>query len=162
GHWSGPLIQSVPWRLNVNPLLLAVAARTNMELSSTARADQRFHFEVMRRAAPALVGLPFLNDTWPKRIIESSPVVVATEPIPTPEKPVGRVITGRNKGWPLMEHESKAIVGLLKDARRKTDMGEICDMWKLRRVARVAGQLKASPRVKELHSAIGAALALLG
>ena len=61
-----------------------------------------------------------------------------------------------------MEHESKAIVGLFKDARRKTDMGEICDMWKLRRVARVAGQLKASPRVKELHSAIGAALALLG
>jgi hypothetical protein len=54
-----------------------------------------------------------------------------------------------------MEHESKAIVGLFKDARRKTDMGEICDMWKPRRVARVAGRLKASPRVKELHSAIG-------
>ena len=162
GHWSGPLIQSVPWRLNVNPLLLAVAARTNMELSSTARADQRFHFEVMRRAAPELVGLPFLNDTWPKHIIESSPVAVATEPFPTPEKPIGRLITGRNKGWPLMEHESDAIAALFKDARRKTDMGEICDMWKLRRVARVAGQLKASPRVKELHSAIGAALALLG
>jgi hypothetical protein len=87
---------------------------------------------------------------------------VATEPFPTPEKPVGRVITGRNKGWPLMEHERTAIAGLFKDARRHTGMGEICNMWKLRRVARVADQLRAPPRVKELHSAIGAALALLG
>jgi hypothetical protein len=162
GHWSGPLIQSAPRRVNVNPLLLTAAAKKNMELSSAARADQRFHFEVMRRAAPELVGLPFLNDTWPKGILERSPVAVATEPFPTPEKPIGRVITGRNQGWPLMEHESKAIAALFKDARRQTDMGEICDMWKLRRVARVAGQLRASPRVKELHSAIGAALALLG
>jgi len=162
GHWSGPLIQDAPWRININPLLLATAARKNMELSSTARADQRFHFEVMRRAAPELVGLPFLNDTWSRAIIERSPVAVASAPFPTPEKPVGRVITGRNKGWPLMEHEGQSIAALFKDARRHTDMGDICDLRKLRRVARVAGELTASAKVKELHSAIGAALALLG
>jgi hypothetical protein len=162
GHWSGPLTQAAPWRININPLLLTTAARKNMELSSTARADQRFHFEVMRRAAPELVVLPFLNDTWPKRIIEHSPIALATEPFPSPEKPVGRVITCRNKGWPLMQHERDAIAALFKDARRQTDMGEICDMRKLRRVARAAPQLTASAKVKELHSAIGAALALLG
>jgi hypothetical protein len=162
GHWSGPLVQAAPGRINVNPLLLTAAAKKNMELSSTARADQRFHFEVMRRAAPELVGLPFLNDTWPKGIIERAPLPVATEPFPTPGKAAGRVITGRNKGWPLMEHESAAIAALFKDARRHTEMGEICDLRKLRRVARVAGQLSASAKVKELHSAIGAALALLG
>ena len=133
GHWSGPLIQDTPRRINVNPLLLAVAAKKNMELSSAARAAGRFHFEVMRRAAPELVGLPFLNDTWPSSIREHSPVALAPAPFPTPEKPVGRVITGRNKGWPLMEHESAAIGALFKDARRHTDMGTICDLRKLRR-----------------------------
>jgi hypothetical protein len=61
-----------------------------------------------------------------------------------------------------MEHESDAIAALFKDARRRTDMGEICDLRKLRRVARVSGQLTASGKIKELHSAMGAALALLG
>ena len=155
GHWSGPLTQSAPSRINVNPLLLTMAARKNMELSSNARADQRFHFEVMRRAAPELVGLPFLNDTWPKRIIEQSPIALATEPFATPQKAFGRVISGRNKGWPLMEHESDAIAALFKDACRQTDMGAICDLRKLRRVARVCGQLTASGKIKELHSAYG-------
>ena len=157
GHWSGPLIQDTPRRINVTPLLLAAAAKKNMELSSTARAEGRFHFEVMRRAAPELVVLPFLNDTWSRNILEHSQLELATEPFLTPDKPVGRVITARNKGWPLMEHESAAIGALFKDASRHTDMGVICDLRKLRRVARVSGELTASAKVKELHSAMGAA-----
>jgi hypothetical protein len=61
-----------------------------------------------------------------------------------------------------MEHESTTIGALFKDARRHTDMAKICDMRKLRRVTRVSSELTASAKVKELHSAMGAALVLLG
>ena len=162
GHWSGPLLQDAPVNINLNPLLLTLAARKNTELSSAARGSERFHFEVMRRAAPELVGVPFLNDVWAPSIAADAPVEVASEPFPVTVKPIGRVITGRNPGWALMEHEEKAIAALFKEAARKTDMGAICDMRKLQRVARHASKLTKSAQVKELHSSIGTALALLG
>jgi hypothetical protein len=162
GHWSGPLLQDAPVCINLNPLMLTQAARKNTELSAIARGNERFHFEVMRRAAPELVGLPFLNDTWAPAIRDDSPVELAGEPFHASVTPTGRVLTGRNPGWRLMEHEEKALAGLFKDAARRTDMGAICDMRKLRRVAKDASQLKKSASVKELHSSIGVALALLG
>jgi hypothetical protein len=162
GHWSGPLEQDAPARVNVNPLLLTLAAGKNTELSAAARGSERFHFEVMRRAAPELVGLPFLNDTWSPAIAAGSPIELATEPFPVEVKPIGRVITGRNQGWRLMEHDAKGIEALFKEAGKTTDMGRICDIRKLRRVARRAPQLTKSAEVKELHSAVGVALALLG
>jgi hypothetical protein len=63
-HWNGPLLQFVPLRVSVNPLLTQLAVQKNCELSVAARADERFHYEVMRRAAPELVDLPFLDDEW--------------------------------------------------------------------------------------------------
>jgi hypothetical protein len=161
GHWSGPLLQDAPVCINVNPLLLTHAARKNTELSVAARGSERFHFEVMRRAAPELVGLPFLNDEWAPLIRADSPVPLATGPFQASVEPTGRVLTGRNLGWRLMEHDEKSLARLFRDARR-TDLGEICDVQRLRRVARAAGQLKKSAPVKELHSSIGVALALLG
>jgi hypothetical protein len=162
GHWSGPLLQDAPVCVNLNPLLLTLAARKNAELSVLARGSERFHFEVMRRAAPELVGLPFLNDVWAPAIQADAPVALAAEPFAATVKPTGRVLTGRNPGWRLMEHEEKTLAGLFRDARRRTDMGEICDVRKLRRAGRAASQIKKSASVKELHSSIGVALALLG
>ena len=60
-----------------------------------------------------------------------------------------------------MEHDTKGIEALFKQAAKSTDMGRICDMRRLRRVARRAPELTRSAQVKELHSAIGVALALL-
>ncbi|HEY5173114.1 MAG TPA: hypothetical protein VIK54_15425, partial [Acidimicrobiia bacterium] len=162
GHWSGPLLQDAPACVNLNPLLLTLAARKNTELSTAARSSERFHFEVMRRAAPELVGVPFLNDVWAPSIAAKSPVDVASKPFPAASKPTGRAITGRNPGWGLMEHEGKALAALFKEAARTTDMGTICDMDKLQRIARNASKLTKSAEVKELHSSIGTALALLG
>jgi hypothetical protein len=162
GHWSGPLLQDAPVCINLNPLLLTQAARKNAELSVLARGSERFHYEVMRRAAPELVGLPFLNDVWAPAIQADAPGVLATEPFAATVTPTGRVLTGRNPGWRLMEHEEKALARLFRDARRRTDMGDICDVRKLRRVGREASKIKKSASVKELHSSIGVALALLG
>jgi len=162
GHWSGPLLQDAPVCVNVNPLLLVHAARKNTELSVAARGSERFHFEVMRRAAPELVGLPFLNDLWAPAIQADAPGELATEPFRASVEPTGRVLTGNNPGWRLMEHEEKTLGRLFRAAARRSDMGEICDMRRLRRVGREAAQLQKSAQVKELHSGIGVALALLG
>ena len=162
GHWSGPLLQDAPVSINLNPLLLTYAARKNTELSVTARGSERFHYEVMRRAAPELVGLPFLNDAWAPAIRADAAVELPAEPFRATVEPTGRVLTGRNPGWRLMEHEEKTLARLFRDAARRTDMGDICDMRKLRQVGREAAKLKKSAPVKELHSSIGVALALLG
>jgi hypothetical protein len=77
GHWSGPNLQCAPQRVMVNPLALRAAAIKNTELSVRARNVERFHFEVMQRAAPELVALPFYKDAW-------SPEVVATSSIDPP------------------------------------------------------------------------------
>ncbi len=127
----------------------------------TARGSERFHFEVMRRAAPELVGLPFLNDGWAPAIRAGSPLPLATGPFEASVTPTGRVLTGRNPGWRLMEHDEKTLARLFRDARR-TAMADICDLRKLRRVGREASRIKKSASVKELHSSIGVALAPLG
>jgi hypothetical protein len=162
GHWSGPLLQDAPMAVNVNPLLLAHAARKNTELSVVARGSERFHFEVMRRAAPVLVDLPFLNDVWAPAIQADAPGALAPEPFRASAEPTRRKLTGGNPGWRLMEHDEKALARLFRDAARHTDMSDICDMRKLRRIGRDAAELTKSAQVKELHSSIGVALALLG
>jgi len=162
GHWSGPLLQDAPVCISLNPLLLTYAARKNAELSVTARGSERFHYEVMRRAAPELARLPFLNDVWAPAIRADASVELPAEPFRATVTPTGRVITGRNPGWRLMEHEEKALGRLFKDAARGTDMGAICNMSTLRRVGHDAARLSKSGQVKELHSSIGVALALLG
>ena len=62
----------------------------------------------------------------------------------------------------MSPRDVEGIAALFKEAARNTDMGAICDMRKLQRVARHASKLTKSAQVKELHSSIGTALALLG
>jgi hypothetical protein len=161
GHWNGPMSQAKAAVIIVNPLLLSAAARKNVELSWDARSDERFHFEVMRRAAPELVTVPFLNDTWSPKIAATSPVALPSEPFPTTAAPTFRALTQKRKAWPFLEHEPAAITQLFKDAARGTDMDAFCDMRKLRHVAKRAPALQRTRDVKELFSAIGVALALL-
>jgi hypothetical protein len=161
-HWSGPLIQATPARINVNPLLLSSAARKNLELSPRARSNERFHFEVMRRAAPELVGIPFLNDVWADDIAKDPSVSLPRQPYSTSLKGTKRVLTRGHQGWPLLANESRAIARLFEEAARETEMGAICKLRRLKRIARNSAQLTQIGEVKELFSAIGAALVLLG
>jgi hypothetical protein len=162
GHWSGPLIQATPASKVVNPLLSSPAAKKNLELSMEARTSERFHFEVMRRAAPELVTVPFLSDTWADAIADDSPVDLPRDPYPSTVNATKRVLTQRNQGWPFLETQSKAIASLFKEASRETDMAAVCDMRKLRKVARHSARLKKFAEVKELFSGVGVALVLLG
>jgi hypothetical protein len=115
----------------------------------------------MRRAAPELVVVPFLDDVWPEDIAASSPVELPRNPYPTTVEPTKRALLQAHKGWPLLDSDGRAIAQLFKDAARHTDMTSICDMKKLKRVARHSAQLQKMGAIKELFSSMGVALALL-
>jgi hypothetical protein len=160
GHWNGPLGQSTPWRINVNPLLLPAAARKNFELSLEVRSSERFHFEVMRRAAPELIAVPFLNDTWSPEVTADSDIELPREPYPT--KLEASAHTMKAWQWRFLESQGDAIARLFKDAARNTDMGRTCNMRKLRRLGRHSDRLERVIDAKALLSATVVALALLG
>jgi hypothetical protein len=159
GHWNGPLGQSTPWRINVNPLLLPTATRKILELPLEIRGSERFHFEVMRRAAPELVAVPFLNDVWAPEIAADSEIDLPREPYPTAVEASGR--TMKTWQWRFLNTQGKTIAALFKDAAHNTDMGAICDMRKLRRIARRSDQIKRVIDAKAVLSSILVALALV-
>ena len=159
GHWNGPMGQSKPWRINVNPLLLPAAVRKNLELSLAVQTSERFHFEVMRRAAPELVAVPFLNDAWADEIVATSDIEVPREPFPTAIEASAR--TMKTWQWRFLNTQGRQIAHLFKDAARCTDMGGICNMRKLRRLAQHGDRLERVVDAKSLFSAVAVALALL-
>ncbi|MFL6241781.1 MAG: hypothetical protein ACJ73V_01995 [Acidimicrobiia bacterium] len=159
GHWNGPMGQSTPWRINVNPLLLPAATRKNLELKVEVRSSERFHFEVMRRAAPELVAVPFLNDVWAPEIAADAKVELPREPYPTAVKPSAHTL--KSWQWKFLESQSNAIARLFKVAARDTDMGTICNMRKLRQLARHSDRFKRVIDAKAVLSATMVALALL-
>jgi hypothetical protein len=84
----GPVTQGVPLRLVANPLVSRAVIRAHAALSLRARSVDRLHYEVMRRAAPALVSLPFFEQVWPPEIRAGS-----TQQLP--DRPFGTVGAAR-------------------------------------------------------------------
>jgi hypothetical protein len=158
GQWNGPLAQAKAGYINVVPLLTPLAARKNMELSATQRSGDRFHFEVMRRTAPALAQVPFLDDTWSPLVAATSPIPLATAPYPVAVQPTLRALS-RPK-WDFLEVEADAIVDLLREADRTTDLGAVCSVGAVEHAIGTTDLLGAG-KVKQIFSAIGIALALL-
>jgi hypothetical protein len=158
-HWNGPLTQSRPGEVQTNPLFQREATQTFIRLSVSARQQERFHYEVMRRAAPELVALPFLDDSWPTgRDEEAVPATTATA---TPAKAGPRPRALGTWQWHFLATEERAIEQLFKDAR-KTEMSAICNMRRLRRIARNAATIDRVMYARSLLSAINVAIVLLG
>jgi hypothetical protein len=160
-HWFGPLLQCAPQSLTLNPLVSRRAAQKNLELSAASRRTDRFHFEVMRRAAPDLVLIPFLNDQWAPQLAAGSSIDLPQRPFPTVVKPTGRAIHPGNPGWQFLETERKAFGHLFKEADKHTDMDSVCDMKKLRRYARSSKPMTKLGEIREFVTALGVALTLL-
>lgn len=159
GHWNGPMGQQKAGFISMNPLLSSAAVKAAMQLSPAARGGDRFHFEVMRRAAPELVTVPFLNDTWADLVIESSPVELPSDPYPTSTTPTQRALTSWQ--FPFLEHEAERIQHLFRQTDRYSDMGEICDMAKLEQVSAWKPGTSAL-RGRGILSCVAVANALLG
>jgi len=178
GHWSGPNLQCAPQRVNINPLALQLAAVKNFELSQRARIAERFHFEVMRRAAPELVALPFHDDAWSREVAADSPIALPTESrigrgLAVARRPLGaarRTLapwtlgrpTSQNRGWRLLEKERAAILELFDAAARETDMGAVYDLDRLRNLVRGDKTIGGRSASNQMVNTIGVALTLLG
>jgi hypothetical protein len=160
GHWNGPLGQSKPGRINVNPLLSASVARKITELDLSVRATERFHFEVLWRTAPELLTVPFVGDTWAPEIHERSPVLLPKEPFPVERKPTTRLM--KSWQWPFLETQTAEIEDVVVEAKRETAFGELCDVRRLRHAIRRAGSFNNNVKGKALISALGVAMTLLG
>jgi hypothetical protein len=160
-HWFGPLLQCAPQSVTIHPLVSRMAAQKNLELSGVARSNERFHFEVMRRAAPELVVIPFLNDLWAPELAADSPLDLPQHSFATAVKPVGRAIHQANPGWQFLETERRTIARLFKEAAMRTEMDSVCDMKKLRRYAKSSKPMTKFGEIREMMGAVGVALALL-
>lgn len=158
GHWNGPMGQNKAGRIDVNPLLSSRAVKSVLKLAPESRSNERLHFEVMRRAAPELVAIPFLKDLWADEIRSETPDL-PDKPFPTVVKPTIRSL----KSWqfPFLESQDENIRQLFRDASHQTEMGAICDLDKL------VNMTYCTPKTGALHgravvSCISIALTLLG
>jgi hypothetical protein len=160
GHWNGPLGQGKPGLININPLLSPFVAGKIGELSPEARASERFHFEVMLRAAPELLSVPLLDDGWSASITESSPVPLPAHAPPPPVTSTTRVM--KTWQWPFLEGQGDAIEEVLVEAQHTTAFAEVCDVDKLRRKVRQAATFNVNHKGKALIAGLAVAMALLG
>ena len=153
GHWNGPLAQNVPGQVRISPLLDANCAAKILRLTPDARRVERFHYEVMRRTAPEILHIPFYNDAWSGRLVE-------TPGNTSRSAPHGK--TEAAKGWQFdfAETQRENVACLL---RRAADRGlaEIVDIG-----TAVQWTLSADPKrdvvaVKTLLSLAATSLMLL-
>lgn len=159
GHWNGPMAQFKPGLISASTLLSTFAVRKALELAPEVRSTDRFHYEVMRRAAPELVSIPFLGDTWPEAIRETSRFDLPSEPFPVVDVPSIR----RPAAYQIrfLRDQEKEIKKLFRVAGRRTDMGSICNLQALRRVDFQAVGLKV-PEARTVLSCVSIAITLLG
>jgi hypothetical protein len=160
-HWTGILVQGRPPSITLAPLLVQAVAQKAFELNAAARSAERLHYEVMRRTAPALLTVPFLRDTWDKRLSDAPSVPAWTSVMPT-TRPGRQGGSALPQSWltRFLAAQAAEIEALFHEAR-ETAMPEICDMDRLRDAARRAGAFDSVIPVRTLVSAIGVALALL-
>jgi hypothetical protein len=188
GHWSGPNLQSVPLAVKINPLAVRVAATKHLELSVAARSAERFHYEVMRRAAPALTRLAFFDDGWAPDIVAGAPEPLpaqraAREPARAPARrsalrSLGRAVVRRqpgtaapskpapapkssNQGWRFLDEQRAEIDDLFQRAGRDTPLGQIGAVDALRALVHDVGPIRKLGPARQLVNAVGVALVLL-
>lgn len=157
--WSGPMAQYTPGRININPLASAFTLAKVFECSAEVTNSGRFHYEIMKRAAPELVTVPFLGDTWSEQVAATSEFDLPRKPFPTTVELTPQVLTSWK--WEFMASQESAMDELFAEAA-STELAEVCDVAKLRKAARRAGELKKTSEVKALLSGICLSLTLLG
>lgn len=177
-QWNGQIDLPKPGRINVNPLIQPALAQKVLEVPLAVRQEERFHFEIMRRAAPELVGIPFLDDTWAAAVRDGSPLPLPAKPFPTAVRTrtglLGRVwarTRGRGRARrpaavlrpePYRYLTLPGMDQLIDRAADETAMGSVCDMARLAELARDPDRIGSAAEVKSFLSCVAMALALLG
>lgn len=128
-HWNGPLAQSVIGRVQLAPLLSPKVARLIFKLHPRARSKELFHYSVMAKVAPRLVGIPFLNASWDSDLKGR----FGLDGSPTPWNG-GEVAPARSiQAWQreFVENQRQKIVEKLRDAKNQTDIDSVFDVDKI-------------------------------
>ena len=131
-----------------------------------------------KRAAPELVGIPFLDDTWAAAVRVGSPLPLPAKPFPTAVRTrtglLGRVwarTRGRGRARrpaavlrpePYRYLTLPGMDQLIDRAADETAMGSVCDMARLAELARDPDRIGSAAEVKSFLSCVAMALALLG
>lgn len=160
GHWNGPLGQNSASLINVNPLMAPTANRKITELALHSRDIECFHFEVMRRAAPELLTVPFLDQTWSPELAQRSGIDLPTDSYHTVRDSAGTRWKKPQK-WRLLDEEGQMLDAVFESA---TDVGldEVCDVRRLREVIGDPPVATRNTEAKTLYSLLGISIALLG
>lgn len=159
GHSSGPLIQFVPGRIKLAPLLSAAAARHFLRFDRTIRLAEMMNYEVMQRLAPELNAIPYMNQVW-------SPLVRAKDPdLPEGSFPVTRTVAATSVApaqFRFLADEGANIADFLRRAHRTTDIDGIFDVAAAVAALENGEALKSTVKAKTIFSCIAIAYRLLG
>ena len=163
GHWNGPLFQGVPAKMRISPLLDSVCAGEYLRLSSEIRTAEKFHYEIMRRAARSLLSVPFYRDHWNEGVI--SPVhrfrrSVSTRLGRAPQLWMEEPAPPRRWQWDFAKTQRRAVADLMGRAER-VGLGEILDLGRATRWALSEEPLRDVVTVKTLLSLAAVCLFLL-
>ena len=158
-HWNGPLAQNVLGRIKTTPLLSPQVARAVFRMSPLARSHERFHFEVMRRAAPELAAAPFLQATWHPDLRRGDSCPFANDPWRGSCRIKARSI--QSWQWDFVEQQRTEIAELLTEADRAAQLAPVFDVVRLSKLVMNA-EWKHVIEIKTVLSAIGIAISVLG
>jgi hypothetical protein len=186
-QFQGPVTQSSPLRVIANPLVCAGALRRDAELSLGVRRTDRLHFEVMRRAAPELVGLPFHRQEWAPEIrstagLPAGPALRRTVRNWLPAHRLASVgertarrlrvdvvprmpwrtpgASGHEPAWALVGDDPTPVAALFREAA-DAGLSSICDVERLCRVVERPTRLTRTEEL-QVTGTIGVAMLLLG
>ena len=164
GHWNGPLNQNLPGRVRVSALLDLACARAILELAPEVRATEKFHYEIMRRVAPALLHVPFYQDRWNNHLVPPSRRIWdslkvrfgAVEPLLV-EKPPPQ----KGWQWDFAETSRGRTASLLSQARDR-GLEEVLDVDRAMEWVSADGPMRDMQNVKTFLSLTAICLMLLG
>ncbi|OOF13387.1 hypothetical protein BZG84_15855 [Salinivibrio sp. PR932] len=154
-HWNGLLAQQVPGRVKLMPLLSTHIARQTFSLSPLFRNAETTHFNMMKVAAPNLLELPFLNDSWSSLLVDHYGLKQQKQ-----FKSGASPRSIQSWQWDFVEKEKVKIEKYLKEAYSKTEISRIFDVEKVVCFVR-KGIYRNVVEVKTVMSCLSIALTML-
>ncbi len=159
GYSSGPLMQNVPGRIKLAPLLSRRAAKLFFRLGRHARVSEVLIYEVMRRTAPELVKIPFMKQLWSAEVLKRGPDL-PTESFKTSQAPTSQSVAPAQFGF--IADQTAAIGAFLRDAASKTALDQIIDVERTIKCAHDPELMKVTVNAKGVYSALSIAHTLTG
>lgn len=157
--WSGQMAANTFERIRIFPLANFNAARIAYSGGHELRQTARIHMEVMKRACPELVEMPFLDTKWDKRIHPYLDGLKAAPPHPTRKPANSKNLTSWQ--WSFMDEGWDSIRDFLLSSPNSA-LFDIVDRRKLETVLVSRENIRQVIDAKEILSLINIQMLLTG